>query len=137
MERQKRPYSIQKRPAVKHRHIYYAKFRDAAGNYHTAVSTGCRRIDDAVRWCEARLRKSVENTDSITLAEYAQGFWEPTAAFATDRAAHGRAVSLTHLDIARGTIAITSCPPGEAGGFATSAPGSSTSGLLSCTAGAR
>ena len=57
MERPKRPYSIQKRPAVKHRHIYYAKFRDAAGNYCTAVSTGCTRIDDAVRWCEARLRK--------------------------------------------------------------------------------
>ncbi len=102
MERQKRPYSIQKRPAVKHRHIYYAKFRDAAGNCRTAVSTGCTRIDDALRWCEERLRKSVENTDSITLAEYAKGFWEPKAVFAMDRAAHGRAVSLTHIDIAEG-----------------------------------
>ncbi len=91
MERQKRPYSIQKRPAVKHRHIYYAKFRDAAGDYLTAISTGCTRMDDAVLWCEARLRKCAEKTGSITLAEYAQGFWEPT-----------RAVSLTHLDIAEG-----------------------------------
>ena len=40
MERRRRPYSIQKRPAVKHRHIYYAKFRNEAGNYLTAVSTG-------------------------------------------------------------------------------------------------
>jgi hypothetical protein len=119
MERRKRPYSIHKRPAVNHDHIYYAKFRNEAGAYRTAVSTGCTRIDDAVRWCEAHLRKATEKKENITLAEYATGFWAPTAPFATDRAAHGRAVSLTHLDIAEGYTRNHSSPPGEANGFAT------------------
>jgi len=87
MERRKRPYSIHKRPAVNHRHIYYARFRDETGACLTAVSTGCTRIDDAVRWCESHL--ATEGRDNITLAEYARGFWEPSAPFATDRAAHG------------------------------------------------
>jgi hypothetical protein len=59
MERPRRPYSIQKRPAVKQRHIYYAKFRDESDAYLSAISTGCTRIDDPVRWCEAHLRKAI------------------------------------------------------------------------------
>jgi hypothetical protein len=47
MERRKRPYSMQKRPAAKHRHIHDAKFRDETGVYTTAISTGCMRGDDA------------------------------------------------------------------------------------------
>ena len=31
MERRKCPYSVQKRPAAKRRHIYYVKFRDETG----------------------------------------------------------------------------------------------------------
>jgi hypothetical protein len=74
MERRKRPYSIHKRPIVNHRHIYYARFRDEAGAYLTAVSTECTRIDDAVRWCEAHLKKASEKKENITLAECAKGF---------------------------------------------------------------
>jgi len=45
MERRLSPYSIQKRPAVNHRHIYYVKFRDETGEYLPAISTGCTRVD--------------------------------------------------------------------------------------------
>ena len=112
MERRKRPYSIQKRPAVKHRHIYYVKFRDETGAYRSAVSSGCTRRDDAVRWAEYHLAQEQARRENITLAEYARGFWKPEATFAVDRAPHGRPVSRTYLDIAKGSWPpprLTSC----------------------------
>ena len=40
------PYSIHTRPTKRrNRRIYYAVFRDEAGNYQAAVSTGCTRRD--------------------------------------------------------------------------------------------
>jgi hypothetical protein len=52
MERPKRPYSLHSRPTKrKNRKIFYALFRDGNGTYRSsAVSTGCTRHDDAVRW---------------------------------------------------------------------------------------
>ena len=79
----------------KDRWIYYAQFRDE----DTAVSTGCTRGDDAVRWCEKKLVELTEQYENLTLAEYAKGFCNPDAAFATNRAAHGRALSNGYLDI--------------------------------------
>ena len=102
MERRKSPYSIQKRPTRRHRHIYYVKFRDESGAYRSAVSSGCTRRDDAIRWAEAHLAETRDRRDHITLAHYATGFWHPEAPFAMDRAAHGRAVSRGYLDIAEG-----------------------------------
>jgi len=103
MERPKRPYSLHTRPSFKkNRLIYYAQFRNEAGDYSTAVSTGYTRHDDAVRWCEKELKKRKDNRESITLAEYSKGFWHQGAPFATDRAAHGRAVSNGYLDISEG-----------------------------------
>jgi integrase len=102
MERLKRPYSLQKRPAAKNRYIYYVKFRDASGAYGTAISSGCTRRDEALLWAEGRQTGERERRQNITLAAYVLGFWEPDAPFASDRAAHGRAVCLTHLDIAEG-----------------------------------
>jgi integrase len=102
MERLKRPYSLHSRPTKrKNRRIFYALFRDENGTYRTsAISTGCTRHDDAVRWCEAKLRKVLDGRTSITLSEYAEGFWMPAASFAVDRAAHGRPVSNGYLDAA-------------------------------------
>jgi hypothetical protein len=102
MERPKQPYSIHKRTATKCRQIYYVRFRGEDGSYRSAVSTGCTRRDDAVRWAESRLAQERDRRENITLAEYAQGFWNPEGTFAPDRAAHGRAVSRTYLDIAEG-----------------------------------
>jgi integrase len=102
MERRKASYSIHKRPATKKRHIYYVKFRDPSGAYRTAVSSGCTRIDDAIRWAESRLAQQQDRRENITLVEYAQRFWAPEAPFAVDRAAHGRPISRTYLDIAEG-----------------------------------
>jgi hypothetical protein len=102
MERRKRLYSIHQRPAAKHRHIYYVKFRDESGAYRTAVSSGCSRRDDTVRWARSRIAQEQDRRENITLAEYAHGFWKPEAVFAADRAAHGRALSRTCLDIAEG-----------------------------------
>lgn len=78
------------------------KFRDESGAYRTAVSSGCTRRDDAVRWAESHLAQEQDRKANITLAEYARGFWKPKAAFALDRAAHGRGISRTYLDIAEG-----------------------------------
>ena len=60
MERLKRPYSLHSRPIIKkNRRIFYALFRDENGCYRSsAVSTGCTRHDDAVRWCEAEVEKT-------------------------------------------------------------------------------
>jgi hypothetical protein len=55
-----------------------------------------------VRWAESRLAQEQDRRENITLAEHAQRFWNPTAPFAVDRAAHGWAVSRTYLDIAEG-----------------------------------
>jgi hypothetical protein len=103
MERPKRPYSIHSRPTKKkNRRIYYAVFRNETGAYGTAMSTGSTRRDDAVRWCEARLKEVRDRSEKVTLAEYAEGFWRTDAPFAQDRAAHGRAVSNGYLDISEG-----------------------------------
>jgi len=55
-----------------------------------------------VRWCEARLRENAGKKSNVTLTQYAQGFWAADAPFAVDRAAHGRAVSLGHLELSEG-----------------------------------
>jgi hypothetical protein len=100
MRRPKSPYPIHPRPKTKkNRWIYYAQFRDEDGGYTSAVSTGCTRRDDAVRWCEKKLAEFAEQCGNVTLAQYAKGFWKADAAFATDGAAHGRAVSNGYLDI--------------------------------------
>jgi len=102
MERLKRPYSLHSRATIKkNRRIFYALFRDKRGCYRSsAVSTGCTRHDDAVRWCEAKLKSEQKTREDITLSSYAAGFWKPDAPFAVDRAAHGRAVSNGYLDAA-------------------------------------
>ena len=75
MERPKHPYSIHSRPTTKkNKRIYYAVFRDASGQYGTAVSTGCTRRDDALRWCEARLQKAKETMENIKFV-VAQNEW--------------------------------------------------------------
>jgi len=103
MERPKSPYSIHSRPtSKKNKRIYYAVFRDETGHYKSAVSTGCTRRDDALRWCEDRLRKNRGKEVSTTLAEYTPGFWQPDRPFAQDRAAHSAPVSRGYLDIAAG-----------------------------------
>ena len=100
MRRPKSPYSIHLRPTKKkNRWVYYAQFRNKDGGYTSAVSTGCTRRDDAVRWCEKTLAEGADQRENVTLAQYAKGFWKSDAAFATDRAAHGRAVSNGYLDI--------------------------------------
>ncbi|MFI5368131.1 MAG: hypothetical protein ACHQ1F_03880, partial [Spirochaetia bacterium] len=65
MERLKRPYSLHSRPTIKkNRRIFYALFRDEDGRYRSsAVSTGCTRHDDAVRWCEAKLKSKIERRE--------------------------------------------------------------------------
>ena len=101
MERRKSPYSIHKRPTTrKNRHVYYARFRDEAGQYNNAVSTGCTNRDDAVRWCELRLKKTQERKTSITLKDYAEGFWKRSGPYAEGRMAHGFSLSAGTLYVA-------------------------------------
>ena len=94
------PYSIHKRPTTrKNRHVYYARFRDEAGHYNSAISTGRTNRDDAVRWCEQRLRDGQERKTSITLKEFAEGFWKQSGPYA-GRIAHGFALSAGTLYVA-------------------------------------
>ena len=102
MERRKSPYSIQKRPTTqKNRFIYYAKFRDLeTEEYLSAISTGCSRRDDAVRWCEERLRNGASVKARIKLFEYVQGFWDIDGRYAMGKIARGYTISKGYLEIA-------------------------------------
>jgi hypothetical protein len=75
MERPKRPYSLHSRPTKKrNRRIYYVLFRNEAGAYGSAISTGCTRKDDALRWAEHHLELRKVRRESMTFAQYADGF---------------------------------------------------------------
>ena len=94
MERRKNPYSIHKRPTKgKNRHVYYARFRSESGKYTSAISTGFFNRDDAVRWCEKRLVERGEHKTSITLKDFAEGFWKPSGSHAEAKVARGFALS--------------------------------------------
>ena len=102
MERQKHPYSIYRRPTAKaHRSTYYVRFRDASGKYMSAISTGCSRRDDALRWCEQRLKDSHPKRRSLTLREYAEGFWDPQGKYAQSRQVRGYSISAGTLYVAK------------------------------------
>lgn len=75
MERPKRPYSLHARPTTSNRNrpMYYVVFRDETGAYGSAISTGCTRKDDAVRWSESELWRRKEQRESITFAQQACG----------------------------------------------------------------
>jgi len=71
MRRPRSPYSIHPRPTrKKNRWVYYAQFRGEDGGYTSAVSTGCTRRDDAVRWCEKQLAERADQREKVTLAQY-------------------------------------------------------------------
>jgi len=102
MERRKNPYSIHKRPTKrKNRHVHYARFRDESGKYTSAISTGCFNRDDAVRWCEKRLVERREHKASITLKDFAEGFWKPSGSYAEAKVARGFTLSAGTLYVAK------------------------------------
>jgi hypothetical protein len=49
-----------------------------------AQPTGCTRRDDAVGWCETRLKDIRQRREKVTVAEYADGFWRSEAPLADD-----------------------------------------------------
>jgi len=101
------PYSVFRRPSQR-KPIYYARFRDPdTGQRRSAISTGCTRRDDAVRWCERYLTQTArataeakEKTEHITLGEYARDFWNIDSTYAQSRMAHLYSCSRGYLDIA-------------------------------------
>ena len=97
MERQKKPYRFHKRPTTrKNRWMFYVRLRDEAGAYKSAVTTGCTNRDDAVRWCEERLRDG-RRSSGITLEIYAKNFWKEDGTYAQSRLAHGYHLSACTL----------------------------------------
>jgi hypothetical protein len=101
MERPKRAYSIYGRPTIKaNRSICYARFRDANGKYMSAISMGCSRRDDALRWCEQRLKDSHQKNRCLTLKEYAEGFWDSQGTYAQSWRVRGYSVSPGTLYVA-------------------------------------
>jgi integrase len=101
VNRPRRPYSIYRRPAKKGRDIYYAKFRDPATSaYSVFRSTGCRRRDDAVIWCESHLSEQRQKRENIPFAKYVEGFWLPSGAYAQAKISRGFTISPNYLRIA-------------------------------------
>jgi hypothetical protein len=100
MERQKAPYSLNKRPASrKNRHVYYVRFRDDNGDYMSAVSTGCGNRDDAVRWCEQHL-KDGRRESGVSLEAYSKDFWKGEGAYAQGKLAHSYTLTAGTLHVA-------------------------------------
>lgn len=79
--------------------MFCVRFRDESGTYKCAVSTGCSNRDDAVRWCEKRLRDG-RRSSGTTLETYAKGFWKPERTYAQSRLAHGYHLSPGTLYVA-------------------------------------
>jgi integrase len=103
MERQKAPYSLQKRPTNrKNRFIYYVQFRDENGGYRNALSTGCSNRDDALRWCEEHLKDGDTHVSGMTFGTYAQGFWTSEGAYTQSKLAHG-------YNLSAGTLYVADC----------------------------
>ena len=101
VNRPKRPYSIYRRPAKKGRDIYYAKFRDPKTSaYNVFRSTGCRRRDDAVIWCEGHLSEQRLKRENILFEKYVEGFWLPSGAYAQAKISRGFTISPNYLKIA-------------------------------------
>ena len=101
MNRPKHPYSIYKRPTKKGRDIYYAKFRDPSTSaYSVFLSTGCRRRDDAVIWCERHLSEQSQKRENILFEKYVEGFWHPSGAYAQTKISRGFTISPRYLKIA-------------------------------------
>ena len=101
VNRPKRPYSIYRRPAKKGRGIYYAKFRDPKTSaYNVFRSTGCRRRDDAVIWCEGHLSEQRQKRENILFEKYVEGFWLPSGAYAQAKISRGFTISPNYLKIA-------------------------------------
>ena len=101
VNRLKRPYSIYRRPAKKGRDIYYAKFRDPQTSaYSVFRSTGCRRRDDAVIWCESHLSEQRQERENISFEKYVEGFWLPSGAYAQAKISRGFTISANYLRIA-------------------------------------
>jgi hypothetical protein len=67
----------------------------------SAISTGCSRRDDALRWCEQRLKDSHPKRRSLTLREYAEGFWDPQGKYAQSRQVRGYSISAGTLYVAK------------------------------------
>ena len=75
MERRKSPSSLTKRPTSrKNRGVFYAQFRNETGAYRSALSTGRSNRDDAVRWCEQRLKDPRQTQTGITFKDDEKGF---------------------------------------------------------------
>ena len=101
MERRKAQYSLHKRPTTrKNRGVFYVQFRDETGAYRSAISTGCTDRDEAVRWCEKRLKDGKQEHNGISLREYADGFWKRGGSHVESRIAHGYSLSEGTLYVA-------------------------------------
>jgi len=86
VNRLKYPYSIYKRPRKKGKPIFYSKFRNPkTGLYEACFSTGCKRRDDAVIWCEEQLSLLQKKQTSISFKEYIDGFWLPNSAYCQEK----------------------------------------------------
>ncbi len=101
MERPKLAYSIHSKATKKrNRRIYYALFRDEAGMYTSAISTGCTRRDDALLWAEHHLELREARRDSMTFAQYAEGFWKLEGSYAQRKLSRGFTLSHGFLEVA-------------------------------------
>jgi Site-specific recombinase XerD len=89
VQRGKAPYSLQKRPANKkeaekrrqgkpHRHVNYVQFRDADGNYTSAISSSETSEGAAREWAHKYMKKgNIPTHQGYTFGLYAADWWIP------------------------------------------------------------
>jgi integrase len=103
MARPARPYVLFRRYKTKTKYTYYARIRDPeTGKLTRTVATGQKSKREAEEWAKRYCRTKTERSTKITVAELAEGFWEPSGHYAESRRVRGYPVSRGHLDISEG-----------------------------------
>ena len=77
MIKSKKPFSLYKRPTAKKGiFIYYVQFRDADGNYMTAMSTHQSSKSAATNWANEYIKKGfIPSNRGKIFADYSKDFW--------------------------------------------------------------
>ena len=104
MEKPKKPFSIYKRPTTrKGKHIYYVQFRDADGNYMTAMSTHQSSKSAAINWSNEYIKKGfIPSNRGKSFADYSKDFWVwDKCEYIKSKLARGDRISKGYAEICR------------------------------------
>ena len=108
MEKPKRPYSLFKRPTVKHHtFIYYCRFRDENGNYMSPISTLQFSKAAARNWADRKLKEGkivLPGKRGTSFETFAEGFWDYQGEYIRRKLARGGHFSKIFAQIREGHV---------------------------------